>query len=365
MKMQQSHVFAVVALTSVIACSAKEREEQTGSGSGSISVSDGTNPELTSGSTTDTADASETTGSTSRPTTVTTDTDTSGAAHFDVGSPGAETSNGPGDTSGQGCKSIDFLFAIDNSLSMASAQTNMQNSFGPFMDTITNEVEADSFHVMVVDSDACWTSGNSSCPVTGCENTLGSGFTGTCAMPDTRRYLTSELAPDQLKSTFQCIANVGTNGSWNELPMSAMVDAISTQAAAGACNDGFLRDDAVLVVTIISDDHAGWSGPDYGPATDDSTTVGTPQAWYDALVAAKHGRAESIVVLGLLLTLDNQACNSLSFDGPDEATKFLQFVQLFGPHGVIGNVCETNYAPFFQNAVGLIGSTCDEFEPPE
>jgi hypothetical protein len=44
----------------------------------------------------------------------------------------------------------------------------------------------------------------------------------------------------------------------------------------GKCNKGFLRDDALLFLTFISD-------------TDDEKSKSTPVDWYKAIVKAKHG----------------------------------------------------------------------------
>ena len=75
------------------------------------------------------------------------DTDTEPEV-FDVGA----ASDGGG--SGDGCNKIDFLFVIDNSLSMADHQTALVSSFGPFMDTIFDTVQAQDYRIMVTDSDA-------------------------------------------------------------------------------------------------------------------------------------------------------------------------------------------------------------------
>ena len=68
----------------------------------------------------------------------------------------------------------------------------------------------------------------------------------------------------------------------------------------GACDAGFLRDDAILVVTFISDDIL-MPGVD-----DDASTVGSPQQWYDAVVAAKNGRPDDVVMLGIVY--DHRHC---------------------------------------------------------
>ncbi len=261
-------------------------------------------------------------------------------------------------TGGKGCKKIDFLFVIDNSSSMGAHQQNLVDSIGPFMDTITSMVQGSDYHIMALDSDACPRESIFEPCLPGCEGVLGAGQVRDCPVPDGRRYLTSAVDAATLKSTFQCMANVGTTGfSW-EMPMTAIVEAIGPLNASGQCNEGFLRNDAILVITVISDDHSGWSGND-----NENGYGGTPQSWFDAVVAAKLGRVENIVVLGLYAILEDQSC---IYNGVEEADQFITFTETFGSQGIIGSVCEPDYNnPFFQQAVGLIDTTCEQFEPPE
>jgi hypothetical protein len=52
-------------------------------------------------------------------------------------------------------------------------------------------------------------------------------------------------------ATFQCAANVGAYGSGDEKPMFAAAAACGlAQNGPGGCDEGFLRDDAILVLTF-------------------------------------------------------------------------------------------------------------------
>jgi hypothetical protein len=294
---------------------------------------------------------------------------------------------GPG-TSAHGCDKIDFLFVIDSSPSMAAHQAALLASFGPFMYTIFGTVQAHDYHIMVTDSDAgddvdaCEASCASTegepwcgdfCDVEAeldltCERSLGAGevapYNGEatnaiCLAPGTDRFLSSDAEPAEIAELFGCIAKVGTGGSGYELPISAIAEAVTTQSEPGGCNEGFLRDDAILVVTFISDDVL-MPGID-----DDASTVGSPQAWYDAIVSAKDGKADEVVVLGILWDGTSDAsCVYPDADGEVlPADRFVEFVDLFGDRGSIGDVCSDAYDPFFAQAVGLIDTACDEFVP--
>jgi hypothetical protein len=166
-----------------------------------------------------------------------------------------------------------------------------------------------------------------------------------CTIFGGNRY-TIEGEPD-LPGTFACVAQVGLAGHPSERPMDALVAAMAGPINdAGGCNAGFLRDDAILVITFISDD------PNYEDA-------GVPQDWYDAVVNAK-GNADAVAVLGLTPAFAGCGNNN----NPDKGKHWSEFIQLWGSHGLEASVCEPDYGPFFQQAIAIIDETCDNFTPP-
>ena len=289
---------------------------------------------------------------------------------FDVGAAGDET----GPPLEEGCTQVDFLFVIDNSDSMSNKQAQLVGAFPGFMETIQNTLSAQSdYHILVTDTDA-WgkcTPGNcdgGECndPVAGkyicmtdfevCDETRGAGVVhpagrfatnAPCTLFGGNRYIVEGEA--DLAGTFECIATVGTAGDGAERPMDGMVAALDPAInGPGGCNDGFLRDDAILVITFISDD----------PWNEDS---GDPDAWYEAVVDAKNGDADSVVVLGLTPAWDG--CRD--GDGPPKGEHWKTFIELWGDRGLHGNVCGTadEYVAFFEEAVAAIDATC-EANPP-
>jgi hypothetical protein len=282
-----------------------------------------------------------------------------------------------------GCDMVDFLFVIDNSSSMQNYQQSLLGAFGLFMEQIQGTLQAQDYHVMVVDSDAdegivycqtqCDTMGE---PCTGfpfafpcdvaasaCDGTLGAGVTepfgenasnNPCEFEAPARYLASGMG--DLVDAFTCAATVGTSGSDDQRNMNAMLAAVGSELAApGACNEGFLREDAVLVVTILTD---------ATHATSQEQVDETPQAWHDGLVEAKGGYEEAIAVLGLVADadLDDGVCQPNPI--PDQGSPQLRaFVELFEERGIVGSICEPDYQPFFMDAVAIIDATCDAFVP--
>ena len=261
-----------------------------------------------------------------------------------------------------GCKKIDFLFVLDNSGSMFFHQVNLVNSFPGFIQTIQSQVQGQDYHLMVIDTDAdgeglCETDcalGHFLCPtypcgtvLTACDKTLGAGVVRPyglnasnkdCALSGGQRYIVD--GQPNLADTFGCIATVGASGSGNEMPMNALIAALgSPLAAPGACNEGFLRKDAILVVTIVSD------AP---PDTAMEQVTDNVQDWYDAVVQEK-GDPSAIVVIGLF----TQA-----------AAKYQEFVAKFGASGFVGSVEEQDYSGLLAEAIAPIDTTCDNFTPP-
>jgi hypothetical protein len=293
------------------------------------------------------------------------------------------TTGGPQEA---GCRKVDFLFIIDNSGSMSDEQENLINSFPSFIETIQAELEeAQDYHIMVIDTDpyvfggcelicpaffnTCpMAFGQYECGVTKpemCEDVLGAGVTfpkGTsatnqdCAFTTQARYM--DVTEPDLAATFACAATVGTGSTDDpEKPMEAMVAAIAPKGKAADCNLGFLRSDAILVVTFITDE-------DDSPA---DGSLGTVEGWKASLIAAKKGDETALVVLGLFGDGDqpNGICPPLMDNtGAEPSPRLRQFVDSFGERGVAGSVCAPTFKDFFADAVGIIDSTCDGFVPP-
>ena len=262
------------------------------------------------------------------------------------------------------CRKMDFLFVIDNSLSMEREQTNLAHSFPGFLSVIARELRASDYHIMVVDTDAM-TPGEvvaaekrkPSTPEEVCDGTLGAGRRaqyggGDCALASGERFMGAEQP--ELGATFACMAHVGTGGSSYEQPVGALLGAASAALEApGGCNDSFLRDDAVLVATIVTDE-------------DDTASDGLPEAWRERLLQVKHGDESALVLLGLVADenrpkgLPGGPCADL---GPGGAPRLQAFIEGFR-FGSLGAICADDYAPFFEQAVGVVGDACQQFVPP-
>jgi hypothetical protein len=260
-----------------------------------------------------------------------------------------------------GCRAIDFLFVVDNSLSMTDEQDNLVRSFPGFLQVVQSTLDARDYHIMAIDTDdrGIFEGGMSGGPFVSpasCNGVFGAGRDNGAAGEDCGMeggtYMTS--AQPNIAESFACAARVGTFGDVLEQPITALLSAISPALnAADGCNAGFLREDAILVVTLITD-------------SDDTRSLGSPSVWRQQLVAAKGNDESAVVVLGLLgdstliQPLEGGPC-LLPEAGP--APRLQEFVEEL-PHGSLGSICADDYSPFLARAVAEIKASCDAFRPP-
>jgi hypothetical protein len=258
---------------------------------------------------------------------------------------------------------------------MSDEQDSLIASFPGFMQTIESTLtDAQDYHVMVVDTDAAWGGDcQTQCALVGfcasipdypcgtgaptaCDATLGAGVIypigsdssdRRCNFATGARYIDT-TEPD-ISTAFQCAAKVGSDGDGDEMAMSAMVGALSAELGqAGGCNAGFIREDAILVVTLITDE-------------EDKGSTGIPEGWYANIVASKKGDANAVVVLGLINDRDQPA--PLCSAEVEDAVKLRTVLEMF-PNHIRGSVCEPSYNAFFEGAVALVDQACGEFVPP-
>jgi hypothetical protein len=167
---------------------------------------------------------------------------------------------------------------------------------------------------------------------------------------------------DDLPAAFACAALIGTGGANDEAMMAGATEAVSDALnAPGACNEGFIRDDALLVLVLITDEDD--PGTCVGGALDCMGSPGDPMAWYDDIVSTKGGHPENVVALSLTRGAPSNMCGGPQGTEKD-GQRIMQFVQLFGETGLMGDICASSFGSFFDEAVGHIDSACSGFIPP-
>ena len=279
-----------------------------------------------------------------------------------------------------GCRGkIDFLFLISRFGNMHTEQKQLLASFPGFIDTIETMFPEFDTHIMIANPDGTWPGWGcemylceNDAPYCGengkdyvcgpasyelateCDEVLGAGLlfnagpfaTNTpCALAGGHRYITRD-EPDLL-AAFECIATVGTYGP--EPPIGdALIAALSPYLSVGECNKGFLRDNALLFLTIITD-------------SEDDKSKTTPADWYEALVKAKHGDPDAVVTLLVRPQYAPEETPDCTIDG-DGKSKLRDLITML-PFHVEGDTCAPSYAPYFADAAKLVGEACASFVP--
>lgn len=259
------------------------------------------------------------------------------------------------------CERVDLLFVIDSSGSMGDNQRSLARSVPGFIRAMRGRLGfARSVHVGVVTSsdyfgnaDGCGAIGSLITRTAGPES---SGRTCT-PFASGARYLTHD-DPD-FDTRFACAAQVGTGGSDDERMMRALLNAVRPEASLpGRCNTGFLRRDSLLVTVLITDEDDVPDGCDGSGSCMSEGSGGTPQAWYDAVLAARSGLPQNVVVLSLLGLRGDNACGAVP------AARLIGFTRRFGDNGFTGDVCADDYAGFFDGALRVIEHACMNFVAP-
>lgn len=254
------------------------------------------------------------------------------------------------------CPRIDFLFVIDDSGSMETYQANLIANFPRFVEGIENTLDyVDDYHVGVITTDAY------AFNVDGCRHALSALVvatdSGTCGPYATGHNFMTRA--DDLSLAFGCAAKVGVDGDAYERPMAALVEAIQDPLGdPGLCNEGFLRDDSLLVVVILTDEADG-KYPVLDPEADypGTTSPGGPAVWFDAIVDARGGDESRIVVVSLLHYAPGPCPPPTEFhDGVNIGEFTVKFT-----HGFFGGICEPDYGPIFDQAVEVVRTACEEY----
>jgi hypothetical protein len=282
-----------------------------------------------------------------------------------------------GDPDPPGCDGrIDFLFVISGQGTMKDQQERLIASFPGFISAIEEQLPDFDVHILVADPSGIFQISDCSVCTDDCDpegsppfcgailepcdkGEIGAGVTfpaGTaasnrrCELDSGRRYITT--GQQDMADAFACIAQIGTGGGGaiGQAMVAALQPAINDPDDEDACNQGFLREDALLVVTLIQD-------------TYDNESLGTPDEWIEGLRAAKKYDDDAFMVLVLTTDVDvgfEQLCL------PDQWAQTKNPLRLLAEgvkHGFIDSICLDNYAPFFAEHVGHLVDLCDDFVP--
>jgi hypothetical protein len=281
-------------------------------------------------------------------------------ASDDTGDDAPDASNtSNGDASERRCQKMDVLFVIDNSGSMGQEQTNLIANFPQFI-TVLNQSGLD-YRVAVTTTGRNYSYAMSS-PIGGSiPMSQNGGDNGTMLKPAscnmTKRWI-DKADPDP-SMTFSCVANVGTGGPSDEMPLSAMRDAFEERMADGT-NSGFHRPDALLSIVFLTDEE--------DCSYEQSVTFGFGQSLCDSMMEPvpnyvtfldTYTGHRSRWAVAAIAGPGPGACSS-TFGGADEATRLKAFVQQTGANAVMSSICDGNLATGLMQALSKFQSACND-----
>ncbi len=270
-----------------------------------------------------------------------------------------------GTSSNETCKHLDVVIAVDSSSSMNEEMAAMANEVfgGPngFARSLINISDGlDDYQVGTL----------SACPdpasfmVTGEPAGPADQDNGSveCNFDSGERWIvgTALRAPADVQNEFQCVGAIDrvetggemtagncTGNNDDEQPVNATITALNDPWISDQ-NAGFLREDALLVVIAITDE--------------DEHTIPDANAaqLYDRLVAIK-GDVKNMVFLGIG---GGSNCTG-PYGGAEDAQKLHNLSDLFiaQERGVWWDLCQGNLGSGLDEALTVIETACDEFDP--
>ncbi len=169
---------------------------------------------------------------------------------------------------------LDLLFMVDNSLSMHSMQQKLQEQLPLFMNVLQNNPSGlPDIHIGVVSSDMGAPSDTNiqSCTQTGNQGQLQYKAEGSCTgttLADGATFLSDSNGVSNftgpIADVFQCIAFLGDLGCGFENQLGSIDRALGADGRGPppGQNTGFLRDDAILAIVLLTNEDDCSAPPD-------------------------------------------------------------------------------------------------------
>lgn len=340
------------------------------SGDGGGTPFDSASGPSTTGATTSATATSSTTGNTqgSNTTTGATDSATTGGTgvKFDVPAStgmGSITDSGPG----MGCEKVDILFVIDDSGSMSDNQDKLTSAFPAMAQTIDDTLVAQQgidYRIGVISSNF---TDDTMCLLGLCGPNYLARLQHTearvaCTDVPAGKWIEGSEGAAAVSAQFTCIASLNGAQDFNgsEAPLEAtrkaLVDRVND---AEMYNAGFLRDDALLVLVLVTDedDQSVWMQPTNWPVLGGPGAVAPVPDFFDMLVALKGGHPENLTAVAI--------SGPENGGGDTDAPRIHQFLNLVTPNSFWTDISGANYTDALQDALEVIEGSCDGFIPPQ
>ncbi|MCL4228273.1 MAG: hypothetical protein KJZ91_27725 [Myxococcales bacterium] len=262
------------------------------------------------------------------------------------------------------CRKMDIIFVIDDSGSMEQEQTNLRTNF-PMFASVLNSYQISTGEQLdyraAVTTTGVTASGTQVLPPPFSTslpfNQTGQDGRFRQVSGMTRPWL--ERDDPNMAQTFGQAATVGINGPGLEMQLRAMELAIQPST-----NPGFVRDDALLGIVILTDEDDCSFRQSSGITINSlEGCVGTPgipapTEFLSALdqVKGDRGRWAAAIIAG------QTSCTS-SFGDAVEGVRLKQFQAASPGNVVFGDICAGNLQGALTQALDTFQAACDNFPP--
>jgi hypothetical protein len=246
-----------------------------------------------------------------------------------------------------GCEHIDILFVVDGSLSMAQEQAALRGISGPpvfaeFTDALQLELETlQDFHVGVVSSQPDATTLHTHHN----EPEVPPGPATECGLPAGQRFIVGPSPT--LAEQFACIAGTQAESTVESTTRNA------AEALHNPANAGFVRDDAVLFVVLLTDEDT----------LDYATRIEVRQMLLDAV----GGDLSRLIVLGIagdqgVFEMPKSTCYG-EYGTATPGRRISSIVYSLREHGLMQDICGGDLGSVFEAALDDLVQACKEYQP--
>lgn len=171
---------------------------------------------------------------------------------------------------------VDLLFVVDDSQSMEAEQATLAREVPRLVEVLTtgdldgdggSDFPAVDLHVGVVSTDLGAGFGYDRCDVPGRDAALVAGAPECAALVGERRFLQidSDASRQSARQAMECLVKLGVKGCGLEQPLDAMLKALvpssmglsfaqGQQGQGDLSNLGFVREESLIVVVLVSDE---------------------------------------------------------------------------------------------------------------
>jgi hypothetical protein len=315
------------------------------------------------------------TSDTSSTTTMAEDSGSTSGSNTDSG-PKFDVPAGTGPTDGEpgtGCEKVDLLFVIDDSGSMSDEQDLLTAAFPDMAQTIDDTLVAQQgidYRIGVISSNI---TDDTMCVIGMCgPNYLGrlqhTEARVPCSNVPAGKWIEGSEGATAVSEQFTCIASLNQAQDFNGFPEGgseapleatrmALIDRVSD---AEQYNLGFLRDDALLVLVIVTDEDdqsvwesaTNWSLPFGGPGD-----IAPVSDFFDMLVSLKGGHPENLTAVAI--------SGPQAGGGDTTAPRIHAFLDLAAPNAYWTDISGNDYSQPLQEALEIIEGSCEGFIPPQ